>query len=212
MWQNNGTGISTRLAEDLLKHVDDSFTIHEFSATGEDDVSIDQIPEGSYLPEVEAHQKLKERIVGLLQRESIVPEIAAKLVPDDVYLYSTGMAAIYYLHKVLTEKVQRGTTVVLGAVFHNSWHVFEEQSPEGFRHFGKCTSRGDLDELEAYLEGERVAGRRISYLFVEFPSNPILVSADLGRLRELVGFSFSFSFQVLLMRWLWLFRIILFIF
>jgi cystathionine gamma-synthase len=46
---------------------------------------------------------------------------------------------------------------------------------------------GDIDELEGMLRDQRQAGqqRPILALFTEFPSNPLLRSADLPRLRAL---------------------------
>lgn len=200
LWQNHGAGVTTRLAEDLLAQIREDaglFRVHEFEATAGDAVDdrrlLDEnkMPPGTWVPEVEAHSQLRERIVELMKRDSLVPETAVKLRADDVFLYPTGMAAIYYLHKILTQEVEeskKGTVLVLGSVFHNSWHVFEEESPDGFKHFGKCETTDDLDEIERWLEGEHEQGRRIGYLFVEFPSNPLLVSVDLARLRGWVCF------------------------
>lgn len=199
LWQNHGTGITTRLSQDLLAKIEenpDVFKVHEFEATGEDANNI-PLPEATYLPEVEAHSQLRERIAELMKRASITAEAAEKLDADDVYLYPTGMAAIYYLHKILTREVEqtsKGTVVVLGSVFHNSWHVFEEESPNGFKHFGKCETTEELDEIEQWLHQEQKEGRGVSYLFVEFPSNPLLVSVDLGRLGGWVSFLLSQSF------------------
>ncbi|KAM7208102.1 vacuolar transporter chaperone 4 [Naviculisporaceae sp. PSN 640] len=200
VWQNHGTGITTRLAQDLLDGIErDSavFTVNElqFEAAGED-VELEKLPEATYLPEVEAHSQLRERIAGLMKRASIVPEAAEKLRADDVYLYPTGMAAIYYLHKILTREVEqtrKGTVVALGSVFHSSWHVFEEESPNGFKHFGRCETAEELDVIEKWLDQESKEGRSVSYLFVEFPSNPLLVSVDLARLR---GWADKYNFPI----------------
>lgn len=153
--------------------------------------------EGRGLPLGEAHVQLRRRIAGLARGRVDVAE-------DDVFLYPTGMAAIYRLHRAL-EEVRggrrgrgrdaggggggggAGTVVVLGSVFHNSFHLFRE-SDGGMKHFGRCdAASGVMDALEEYLEGERRAGRPVAYVFAEFPSNPILVSVDLQRLRELVS-------------------------
>jgi cystathionine gamma-synthase len=50
------------------------------------------------------------------------------------------------------------------------------------KHYGKCND-DELNEFEKYLE----EGGKCSYVFTEFPSNPILVSADLVRLRKIVS-------------------------
>lgn len=97
------------------------------------------------------------------------------------------MAAVWRLHNALITLRPEGEIVVLGSVFHNSYHLFEE-SPNGMKHFGSCDAKSNLfDELEKYLEGEKQKGGRPAYCFAEFPSNPILVSVDLVRLRKLVS-------------------------
>lgn len=50
------------------------------------------------------------------------------------------------------------------------------------KHYGKC-DENDLNDFEKYLDN----GGKCSYVFTEFPSNPILVSVDLIRLRKLVS-------------------------
>jgi cystathionine beta-lyase/cystathionine gamma-synthase len=56
------------------------------------------------------------------------------------------------------------------------------------KHFGRCDAEsGVMEALVEWLAGERAAGRKVGYVFAEFPSNPILVSVDLRRLREVVS-------------------------
>ncbi|KAJ7188742.1 pyridoxal phosphate-dependent transferase [Mycena filopes] len=188
-WQNPGMGVSSRLAEALLKKVDTLTEVH-FDTAGDGDVSVEKIPAPTYVPESEAHQGLRERIVGLLKRAPVKTQ-EKEVAVDDIYLYPTGMAAIYRLHQAIMQ-TRKGPIVSLGAVFHNTWHLFAE-APDGFKHFGQCDAKsGVMDKLEEYLKGEAKEGRQIGYVFVEFPSNPLLVSVDLYRLRQLAdkyGFS-----------------------
>lgn len=178
VWQNTGTGLSTRTAEELLKYVDSDFKILEWS--GED---LQNVPPPTYLPECEAHGKLRTRISNLLHRQPLDPDMI-KVTASDVYLYPTGMAAIHRLNEILIQR-DPGTIVVIGSVFHNTYHLFEE-SPGGLQHFGAAgANSGMLEKLEAYLSEQYGQGKTVSYLFVEFPSNPILVSADLARLRAI---------------------------
>ncbi|KAF7355569.1 putative cystathionine gamma-synthase protein [Mycena sanguinolenta] len=182
VWQNVGTGVSTRLSEHLLTQADTLVEV-PFNVPGDGDVSVEKVPTATYLPEVAAHQALRERIVGLLNRAPVAPQNKA-IVPDDIYFHATGMAAIYRLHVALTH-VRKGPVVALGALFHGTYHLLSE-FPDGFKHFGQCNAQsGVADKLEAYLQEEAKAGRKVSYIFVEFPSNPILVSVDLKRLRQL---------------------------
>ncbi|KAK4173641.1 putative cystathionine gamma-synthase [Triangularia setosa] len=193
-WQNYGCGISSRLAAACLSHLD-SLAILPFKATGLDDVSLPNIPEPTYLPLTPAHSGLKSRIVELAQRSALGPEKSSLLTPENVFLYPTGMAAIWRLHQSLITLRPEGKIIVLGSVFHNSYHLFEE-SPNGMKHFGRCDAQSNLfSELEAYLESEHKEGRKPAYCFAEFPSNPILVSVDLIRLRKLAD---KYNFPIIL--------------
>lgn len=177
VWQNAGIGISTRTAEVLLKHVDSDFKAVEWAG------DLDNIPPPTYLPQCDAHAKLRQRISDLLHRAPIDPE-KVKVTPDDVYLYQTGMAAIYRLNAALVQRCP-GTVLVLGSIFHNTFHLFEE-APGGMKHFGQCNAASRvMDQVEEYLDAHYKDGRTVSYAFLEFPSNPILVSADLNRLRRI---------------------------
>jgi hypothetical protein len=62
----------------------------------------------------------------------------------------------------------------------------------GIKHYGLIDD-DDVDDFEKYLE----EGGECAYVFMEFSSNPILVSVDLIRLRKLVSFSFLFLFLCL---------------
>lgn len=175
VWQNNGIGISSRTAQELLRYVDSDFTAVEWAG------DLDSIPPPTYLPQCDAHARLRRRISDLLHRAPVDPE-GVKVTPDDVYLYQTGMAATYRLNAALAQH-RPGTILVLGSVFHNTFHLFEE-SPGGMKHFGRCDSASNvMDDVEAYLGAHYGQGGTVSHAFVEFPSNPILVSADLRRLR-----------------------------
>ncbi|KAJ6515588.1 pyridoxal phosphate-dependent transferase [Mycena sanguinolenta] len=176
VWGHFGTGVSTRLSEHLLTRVDTLVEV-PFDVGGDGDVPI-----ATYLPQTAAHQALRERIAGFLNCAPAVPQKAVAF--DDVYLYPTGMAAIYGMHRTIM-RVCKGSMVGLGAIFVSTYYLFYEV-PGGFKHFGRCDAQsGVMDHLAAYLHKEAKAGRKVSYIFTEFPSNPVLVSPDLKRLREL---------------------------
>ncbi|KAK9788985.1 putative Cystathionine gamma-synthase [Seiridium cardinale] len=170
MWQHGGLGFSTRLGEYLLTKVDSLKYIGEFPSGANS-------PDPTYLPEANSHDLLRKRIAGLLGKGT-VKEYPKPVQSGDVYLYQSGMAAITRFHEAALE-ARPYPVAVFGAVFHSSWHLFEE-SPGGLKHYGKC-NENDLNEFEKYLE----QGGQCSYIFTEFPSNPILVSVDLIRLRKL---------------------------
>ncbi|KAK1783649.1 pyridoxal phosphate-dependent transferase [Copromyces sp. CBS 386.78] len=232
IWTDPGIGISTRLAEVLLPLVDtvpeQQMKVLDWTATARDFLFQSQsgpltekdVPAPTYLPESDAHDQLRERIVALCRRgQPLDYEIAAaRLTAKDVFLYTTGMAAVFRLQEALVKAVGRrkGPVVALGAVFHSTFHLFEELEVEkgekaetkgegghhgetvdleggeekveasAFKHFGNCEDSDKvMDELEEYAKQLKEKGRGIGYLFVEFPSNPLLVSVDLGRLRKI---------------------------
>ncbi|KAJ6515585.1 pyridoxal phosphate-dependent transferase [Mycena sanguinolenta] len=182
IWQNYGAGVSTRLSEYLLTQVDMLVEV-PFDIAADGDVSIEKIPAATYLPETAAHQALRERIFGFLNSTPVAAQSKAVAL-GDIYLYPTGMAGIYAMNRAIMQ-VCKGSMVGLGAIFVSTNHLFSE-IPDGFKHFGRCDAHsGVMDELEVYLQAEAEAGRKVSYIFTEFPSNPLLVSFDLKRLREL---------------------------
>ncbi|UPK99561.1 hypothetical protein LCI18_010496 [Fusarium solani-melongenae] len=172
-WQNPGLGISIRGAEHLLKGV---ASIKEVS------IESDVLPVPTWTPEGPAHQGIRERIVELLQRAPLDTD-KIKCTPEDVFLYPTGMAAIFHSSNLLMEH-RPGTIVVLGIIFHNTYHHLIEECPHGWKHFGKVDNEG-LSVMEEWLEEEKKAGRPVSYVFVEIPGNPTLDTPDMYRLKKL---------------------------
>lgn len=175
-WGNPGVGISIRGGEQLLKGVDDMKEVPL--------ESIDKLPEPTWTPESDAHGRLRNRITELCNRARIV-EDAAPAKSEDVFLYPTGMAAVYHSARRVLE-YKPGTIVILGVVFHNTHHHFVEESPHGFKHIGKVDKQA-MDEFEAWLQSEKEAGKPVSYVFVEFPGNPTLDTPDLARIKRLVS-------------------------
>ncbi|KAI0486494.1 cystathionine gamma-synthase [Xylaria cf. heliscus] len=169
-WHHGGLGFSSRLAEALLPHVDALVHVGEFpGGVG--------APEPTFLPEGGSHRALRERIAGLLMR-ACVAEHEKSVGVDDVYLYQTGMASITRLHEAIMS-LRAGPTAIFGAVFQSTYHMLNE-SEGGMRHYGRADD-AEMDDFEAYLEG----GGECAYAITEFPSNPILVSVDIARLRRL---------------------------
>ncbi|KAK4165780.1 putative cystathionine gamma-synthase [Cladorrhinum sp. PSN259] len=182
-WQTYGAGISSRLAEACLKNVE-GLKVVEWQASGVDLDEV-EVPEPTYLKETEGHEGLKDTIVELVKRGARDEELAGKVGRDDVWLYPTGMAAIWRLHKgLLGMGRSKGKVVILGSVFQNTWGLAKE-SEGGMKHFGRVDEESRMiEKLEEWLEEEkRNGGEGVAYLLTEFPSNPILESVDLKRLR-----------------------------
>ncbi|TLD25126.1 hypothetical protein PspLS_05538 [Pyricularia sp. CBS 133598] len=175
-WQLVGSGASTRLAQALLPVIDTSL---EVVNAGDED---DSLPKG--LPEDSSHVALRQRILELLQRSPIDAGRAAQVKPDDIYLYPSGMTAIVRNHEAMVA-YRPGKVLCLGAVFKHTWIQFSEGGGDGMKHFGACQDDDFISQVGEWLEEEYREGRQVSYCFLEFPSNPILVSADLKGLRSL---------------------------
>lgn len=170
-WANAGVGICSRLAEDTSKSID---TLREVA---------DHSTPPPKSPDTPAYGVVKQRIADLLERAPIGPPRKAKVSSGDIYLFPTGMAAIHSVHQYLLSHFN-GPTILFGFAFHSTIHVFEDWEGPGFKFFGNGDS-SDLEKLESHLASETAAGRKIQALWAEFPSNPLIITPDLKRLREL---------------------------
>lgn len=130
------------------------------------------------------------------------------LSEDDVYLYPGGMSAIFHAFQtVLTTEQKKqgkgkaresenhiGKSVCFGFPYTDTLKILQKWGP-GCEFFGRGLD-SDLVSLENMLRErqERYKAnpssvdpndKPILSLFAEFPSNPLLRSPDLGKLREL---------------------------
>ena len=174
-WANAGVGISSRLAEDAFaKH---AATVREL--TQADTPSINNFADPS-----DSRGALCARIADWIGRAPLDPHCASssRVAPRDVYLYQTGMAAIYFVHKILNKWCQtKSKTVMFGIPYCQTTHIFEYWG-HGFEHLPLGT---EFNALEQLVEAESRAGTPVVAVWTEFPSNPLLVSSDLRRLRQL---------------------------
>ncbi|KAJ7644046.1 pyridoxal phosphate-dependent transferase [Roridomyces roridus] len=105
------------------------------------------------------------------------------LSENDVFLFPTGMGAIWSAHQLCLAVRPPQKSVCLGFTYTDTLKVLEKWG-EGC-HF---LADGNLDDLEKILEEGHARDPNtppILSLFTEFPSNPLLRSADLPRLRAL---------------------------
>lgn len=168
-WQDVGTGVSSRVAEDFLKG--------EAKEIPVDTVQKARESSGPY-------QAIRERIAYLAERAPVGPPREKKVSQTDVYLYQTGMSAIYYVHDHLLRRAganSKSKTAMFGFPFHQTTHIFKHFGP-GMEFFPLGT---EYDQLEAFLAKEKAAGHPVMALWTEVPSNPLLVTSDLHRLRRL---------------------------
>ncbi|KAH8090464.1 putative cystathionine gamma-synthase [Filobasidium floriforme] len=117
-----------------------------------------------------------------------------KVDEDDVYLYPTGMSAIWHAHQLAMAWKERkdgapGKSVCFGFPYTDTLKILQKWGP-GCHFFGHGTTP-DLHALSDLLDNIRASKgtpeeqHPITALFCEFPSNPLLRSADLKELRRL---------------------------
>lgn len=110
------------------------------------------------------------------------------LSEDDVFLYPTGMSSIWAAHNLALHCRPAQKSVCFGFPYTDTLKILQKWGP-GCHFFGRGLD-SDLDDLESLL-AQLSPNHTVSSpppilaLFTEFPSNPLLRSADLPRLRTL---------------------------
>lgn len=103
---------------------------------------------------------------------------AVGVEPRDVYLFKSGMAAIYALHRALARRAPGRTQVQFGFPYVDTLKILQD--------FGTPhTFYARADEADFAALSTQAARELIGGLFCEFPSNPTLISTDLAALRAL---------------------------
>ncbi|PBK70988.1 PLP-dependent transferase [Armillaria solidipes] len=187
-WIYTGTGISTRLAEQCLSAlpmnlIDTSsmtMPLAPCSWRNSEFYKVHRPLESG----AEAKSVIRRRFSGIVNDgpENIrgVPYVSL----DDVYLYSTGMNAIWNVHLMVLHTQSKETKcAVLNLLYSHTHDVFENWGP-GYHFF----SNGSIDDLETLLALEYARNPSqppISALYFDFPANPLLRSPDVPRLRKL---------------------------
>ncbi|KAJ3273908.1 hypothetical protein HDV01_003739 [Terramyces sp. JEL0728] len=129
---------------------------------------------------------LKKRIAGVLgdandsadaiddgdDNESLRDE---KVNQDHVFLFPSGMQAIYFSHKLTIALYPGLKSVQYGFPYTDTLKI-QEKFGTGAHFFGHGSTK-DLDSLGKLLEKENISG-----LYCEFPSNPLLESPPLEKL------------------------------
>lgn len=169
-WSDTGVGISSRLAEHMLTNL-----------AGLQEVPLATTPVLKGQLET-PHRVLRERIAYLVERAPVTNR-EKKVQPSDVYLFQTGMAAIYNVHQHLQRLAKNSEckSVILGVSFYETRHILEKYGT-GLEFFSKGT---DVHALEQFLRQEKAQGRPVLSLWTEYPSNPLLFTSNLINLRRL---------------------------
>ncbi|KAK6466012.1 cystathionine gamma-synthase [Scheffersomyces coipomensis] len=136
----------------------------------------------------EAKIALRRRISGKVdkshsQKEEMEKARRGKNVSEtDVYLFPSGMASIFFSHHALLKISTEGPkkSVCFGFPYVDTLNILKKFGPGV--HFLGLGDDNSLDELEEKLESGEF---NIMALFCECPSNPLLKTPDLKRLRSL---------------------------
>lgn len=114
-----------------------------------------------------ANRIIRERIAALAGQQ-----------PEDVFLFPSGMAANYAVHRMLTHLFPERKTIQLDFPYVD---VLKLQQKFGSgAHFLPLTKDSEYEDLRRLMEDEPLAG-----IFCEAPSNPLLRCVDFPRLLEI---------------------------
>ncbi|KAJ5937466.1 hypothetical protein N7454_004766 [Penicillium verhagenii] len=142
----------------------------------------------SALHAAQAKVAVRKRIAGVLTADVELPEALEtasskgrvdNISEDDVFLYPSGMSAIFNAHQTLMNARGPLQSICFGFPYTDTLKILQKWGP-GCLFYGHGSSE-DLDDLQSRLEkGERFLG-----LFTEAPGNPLLKTPDLKRIRAL---------------------------
>ncbi|WP_166442749.1 PLP-dependent transferase [Phragmitibacter flavus] len=115
-----------------------------------------------------AQRTIKERLAGITGQR-----------PEDVFLFPSGMAANYAVHRMLTALLPGRKTVQLDFPYVDVLKL-QEQFGSG-AHFLPFNDEDDFERLREIVKGEPLAG-----IFAEVPSNPLMKCVDLRKVVEML--------------------------
>ena len=137
-WRLVGTAISSRLAEYCVKHLT---VIQDVTSSMQDT----KRPNRWCNPH---HRKICQRIVDLVRRGPIRGGLGEVLARDDVYLFQTGMSAIFHTQELLNRCFE-GQCVMFGFLYELTLTLLETYGPPvKFYPFG---SDEELGQVETFL-------------------------------------------------------------
>jgi cystathionine gamma-synthase len=102
-----------------------------------------------------------------------------RVAPNDIFLFPSGMGAVYAVHEALIARKPGIKTIQLGFPYVDMLKI-QERFGTGV-HYVPYQDAEDLQAVEALLTREKFAG-----VFCEFPGNPLLQSIDLEKLSALL--------------------------
>lgn len=158
-WQHSGEIVSSRHAELVLKLLDDD----------KDDEATKLLLRAQHTP---THAQLRERVASLY-----APAVAA----DDVFVYPTGMGAIFASVRLLHRIRPGAKSILFGFPYVDTLKILSraEWCANGVYFFPVCDEK-ELREAEAIVQREQILA-----VYTEFPGNPLLSTPDLRRLARI---------------------------
>ncbi|KAJ6488515.1 pyridoxal phosphate-dependent transferase [Mycena vitilis] len=182
----SGNGISPRLAELCLVR-----------RSGDFRPSLGLPPAGSYFQEYyqkhssldsadDAKEAIRNRFSGVVDGGENIRGVPGAS-PDDVYLFASGMQAIWRIHKLLTTTLgskdgsEQRKIAHVNLLYVCSYKFLDLPSSVGYHFYTNET----VDELETLLATGTPDRPAILALYTDFPGNPHLRSPDIARLRAL---------------------------
>lgn len=184
-WQHSGEGISSRLGEYVLQELQ----IVENNLHEDKDKEYKLFVEERFGRNLnlsfvnEAKQAMKRRIAGTLKEEDEQNHTHQRIGVDenDIFLYPTGMASIFSAHQLLLKTLPNEKSICFGFPYVDTLNILKKFGP-GVHFYGYGDDQS-LQEIEKVLEqGEKILG-----LFCECPSNPLLKTPNLVKIRELAN-------------------------
>ncbi|RKO99610.1 hypothetical protein CXG81DRAFT_7624, partial [Caulochytrium protostelioides] len=200
-WQHTGEIISSRFAVQCLRILKENELAEETIFLEERFGRNLEISKGH-----EARDTLKARIAGLsshpptfltsLAAGPQLPPVVSRpadaagngvatltVASTDVFLYPSGMSAIYTAFKVAQALAPGCASAQFGFAYTDTIKIQQRMGVTNGSAACHLFARGDateMEQLEVLLQRERIAA-----IFTEFPSNPLLGCADLHRLSAL---------------------------
>lgn len=202
-WQHSGEGMSSRMAEYIFREL---FGENEAEVVGHGKLELQAqriqrkspsisalIKTGSFSGEEnerEFNQFIEQKYGRVLDlkftqeaklalRRRISRTAETEMGEDNVYLYPSGMAAIFNAHQALLQVLPARKAVCFGFPYVDTLNILRKFGP-GCHFYGHGDDES-LDEMERMLEG----GERIVGFFCECPSNPLLKTPNMERVWAL---------------------------
>ncbi|KAG8955151.1 hypothetical protein FRC04_009609 [Tulasnella sp. 424] len=150
------------------------------------------------LPHLEARSALQQRIARALRGDFSSPG-AASLSPvsksndqlvsdDDVFLYPSGMNAIWHAHQLILQTAKKlgkvaGKSICFGFPTSDTAKILEKWGP-GYYFFGSGDDH-DLSEVRRVAQEAAASGNPVVGLFCEVSTNPLLRTPNIVELRKI---------------------------